>query len=110
MTPPRHPTNWRPMHTAPEAVGRIWLDHLTLGPILAEGRPGRWYSPSAARQVWRWYRPAEPDALQPFGGWLPYEALAAQGTNAAITDDPQGGFAVPPAVAEQLDPTASFGG
>ena len=32
---------WRPMHTAPQSVARIWLNHLTLGPILAEGRPGR---------------------------------------------------------------------
>lgn len=69
------PPIWRPMSTAPQSVARVWLNHLTLGPILAEGRPGRWYAPSAARQVWRWYRSAEPDALEPFSGWLPYETL-----------------------------------
>jgi hypothetical protein len=74
------PPTWRPMHTAPRSVARVWLNHMTLGPILVEGRPGRWYAPSAARQVWRWYRPAEPDALEPFSGWLPYEALAVKET------------------------------
>jgi hypothetical protein len=88
------PPTWRPMHTAPQAVARIWLNHLTLGPILAEGRPGRWYAPSAARQVWRWYRPAEPDALEPFDGWLPYEALAA-GVAAPATDPDLTGRHVP---------------
>ena len=68
-------------------LARIWLNHLTLGPILAEGRPGRWYAPSAARQVWRWYRPAEPDALDPFSGWLPFEALAVKETGTAPMDE-----------------------
>lgn len=81
------PPTWRPMHTAPRSVARVWLNHMTLGPILVEGRPGRWYAPSAARQVWRWYRPAEPDALEPFSGWLPYEALAAKETGTAPMDD-----------------------
>ena len=70
--------SWRPMATAPETAARLWLNHITLGPILAEGRRGRWYAPNAARQVWRWYRSAEPDALEPFSGWLPYGALAAE--------------------------------
>lgn len=69
---------WRPMSTAPRIVDRIWLDHLTLGPILVEGRGGRWYAPSAAHQVWRWYRPAEPDSLEPFNGWLPFEAFSGE--------------------------------
>jgi hypothetical protein len=81
------PPTWRPMHTAPRSVARVWLNHMTLGPILVEGRPGRWYAPSAARQVWRWYRPAEPDALEPFSGWLPYEALAVKETGTAPMDD-----------------------
>lgn len=72
--PPTAP--WHPMSTAPETVARIWLNHLTLGPILAEGRRGRWYAPNAAHQVWRWYRSADPAALDPFTGWLPFEALA----------------------------------
>lgn len=67
---------WRPMHTAPQTIDRIWLNHLTLGPILAEGRPGRWYAPSAAHQVWRWYRSVETSAIVPFSGWLPFEAVA----------------------------------
>ena len=79
---------WRPMHTAAQSIARIWLNHLTLGPILAEGRPGRWYAPNAARQVWRWYSSADADALEPFRGWLPYEpteplqsAIGANATN-----------------------------
>lgn len=65
---------WRPMSTAPETAARLWLNHLTLGPVLVEARRGRWYAPSAAHQVWRWYRPAEPEGLEPFTGWLPFEA------------------------------------
>jgi len=73
--PPR--LSWQPMRTAPQTVARIWLNHLTLGPILAEGRAGRWYAPNTARQVWRWHRPVEPEALEPFSGWLPFEALVS---------------------------------
>lgn len=69
---------WRPMETAPQTIDRVWLNHVTLGAILAEGRSGRWYSPSASRQVWRWYRPSSEGALEPFSGWLPYDALAAR--------------------------------
>ncbi|GJE18212.1 hypothetical protein [Methylobacterium marchantiae] len=64
---------WRPMTTAPQIVDRIWLHHLTLGAILAEGRSGRWYSPSRSHQVWRWYRETGDDALDPFTGWRPFD-------------------------------------
>ncbi|MCJ2033999.1 hypothetical protein [Methylobacterium sp. J-068] len=88
------PLPWSPMHTAPSVADRVWLNHLTLGPILAEGRPGRWYAPSAARQVWRWYRPAGAEALEPFSGWLPFEALAVEqaGEEAPAETDPFGGL------------------
>lgn len=100
------PTIWRPMHTAPQTVARIWLNHLTLGPILAEGRPGRWYAPSAARQLWRWYRPAEPDALEPFAGWLPYEALAAGAAiPAAASEAPGMPLTAPPIRPPQAAPS-----
>lgn len=69
---------WRPMSTAPQTVERIWLNHLTLGPIQAEGRNGRWYAPSAAQQVWRWHRPADPNGLKPFSGWLPFAAFGPE--------------------------------
>ncbi|GJD38982.1 MULTISPECIES: hypothetical protein [Methylobacterium] len=104
------PPTWHPMHTAPQIVERIWLNHLTLGPILAEGRPGRWYAPSAARQVWRWYRPVGPDTLEPFAGWLPYAALAAEEKDAAALDDPSHGLSDSLPVAGQQGRTASFGG
>lgn len=104
------PPTWRPMHTAPQIVERIWLNHLTLGPILAEGRPGRWYAPSAARQVWRWYRPAGQDNLEPFAGWLPYEALATEGNDAASLDVSPHGRPVTHPVAGQQDRTNSLGG
>ncbi|KQP59780.1 hypothetical protein ASF41_08590 [Methylobacterium sp. Leaf111] len=103
------PPTWRPMQTAPQIVNRIWLNHLTLGPILAEGLPGRWYSPSATRQVWRWYRPAEPNALEPFSGWLPYDALAANGIDGTTTmDDPKDRFAMSSHFAGQQDKPASL--
>jgi len=67
---------WRRMSTAPQTVDRVWLRHTTLGTILAEGRAGRWYTPSAAGQVWRWHRCET--GLEPFEGWLPFEALAPE--------------------------------
>jgi hypothetical protein len=78
---------WRPMRTAPQNAARIWLHHRTLGPILAEGRPGRWYAPSAEDQLWRWYRSAEPDALDPFSGWLPAEVPVAESAGGARVED-----------------------
>lgn len=102
------PLTWRPMHTAPQIVERIWLNHRTLGPILAEGRLGRWYAPSAARQVWRWYRPAEPNNLEPFAGWLPYEALAAEEKDAAAPDDTVRGLPASRPVARDQGRTASL--
>ena len=62
-----------PDEHAPQTVDRVWLRHLTLGTILAEGRTGRWYTPNATRQIWRWYR--SETGLEPFEGWLPFEAL-----------------------------------
>ncbi|TXM71269.1 hypothetical protein FV218_15605 [Methylobacterium sp. WL69] len=67
---------WRRMTTAPQTIDRVWLRHPTLGTILAEGRAGRWYSPNASGQVWRWYRSEA--GLEPFEGWLPFEALAPE--------------------------------
>ncbi|MGU3358854.1 hypothetical protein ACLBWX_00815 [Methylobacterium sp. M6A4_1b] len=103
--PPLAP--WRPMHTAPQTVARIWLNHLTLGPILAEGRPGRWYAPSAARQVWRWYRPAGSDALEPFSGWLPEEAMA--GPHDAIDVDTAARSPVDGPISRRLQDTEPHG-
>ena len=31
------PLTWRPMHTAPQIVERIWLNHLTLRPDPGRG-------------------------------------------------------------------------
>lgn len=69
-------TAWRPMSTAPRTIDRLWLRHPTLGTILAEGRTGRWYSPNASRQIWRWHRPDAEGALETFTGWRPFDAHA----------------------------------